>query len=296
MLPFATTGIASTLMPGGRTAHSGFGLPVPMLDTSISHIQHGIEKGKALVAADLIIIDEITMLNKDGLRVINELLQRLMKNRLHFGGKAIVLSGDFRQTLPVIKGATRAGVIEAYLKSSPLWQHFIQLSLISNMRSEGRSQYNEWLLNVGSGNTTRIPLLKPEAVEIPRNMVLNAEENIITSTFTENLQNLSEDELAERVILCATNREALEINNEIIENLPGEMKIYNSADSLISDDEFAATIYTEEFLHELQPSGMPPHELRLKRGAIVIGMRDFIGMLSRRHCIYSSNKSYAIGY
>lgn len=196
-----------------------------------------------------------------------------MNNGLLFGGKAVVISGDFRQTLPVVRRATRAGV-KAYLKSSPLWHHFIQLSLISNMRSEGRNEYNEWLLNVGSANTPKIPLLKPEAVEIPRNMVLNPDENIITSTFGENLENLTEDELAQRVILCCTNREALEINNEIIENLSGEMKIYNSADSIISDDESATMFYTDEFLHELQPSGMPPHELRLKRGAIVMLIRN----------------------
>lgn len=37
-LPFATTGIASTLLKGGRTVHSGFKLPVPLLDTSVSSI------------------------------------------------------------------------------------------------------------------------------------------------------------------------------------------------------------------------------------------------------------------
>ena len=35
-LPFATTGIAATLLKGGRTVHSGFKLPVTMLDNSVS--------------------------------------------------------------------------------------------------------------------------------------------------------------------------------------------------------------------------------------------------------------------
>ncbi|GBM31756.1 hypothetical protein AVEN_56874-1 [Araneus ventricosus] len=34
-LPFATTSIAATLLKGGETVHSGFKLPVPLLDTSV---------------------------------------------------------------------------------------------------------------------------------------------------------------------------------------------------------------------------------------------------------------------
>lgn len=48
-LPIATTGIASTLMEAGRTAHSGFGIPFKLDNTSISPIQANKAKGKELI-------------------------------------------------------------------------------------------------------------------------------------------------------------------------------------------------------------------------------------------------------
>ncbi|GBN88674.1 hypothetical protein AVEN_42346-1 [Araneus ventricosus] len=69
--------------------------------------------------AVLIIIDEITMLTEDGLRCIDSLLRDLMNNDKPFGGKVIIIGGDFRQTLPVVPRGTRADVIESCIKSSP---------------------------------------------------------------------------------------------------------------------------------------------------------------------------------
>ena len=49
-------------------------------------------------------MNEVTMLNKYkyGLQCIDKLLKEIMNNQEPFGGKIVVLSGDFRQTLPVV--------------------------------------------------------------------------------------------------------------------------------------------------------------------------------------------------
>ncbi|GBM27571.1 hypothetical protein AVEN_97085-1 [Araneus ventricosus] len=90
----------------------GFKLPVPLLDTSVSSMRSTSPEADKLRQAVLIIIDEITMLTKDGLRCIDSLLRDLMNNDKPFGD-------DFRQTLPVVPRGTRANVIE-----SPLWSKF----------------------------------------------------------------------------------------------------------------------------------------------------------------------------
>jgi hypothetical protein len=43
-------------------------------------------------------------MNKDIFNLLNKLLKKLMMNDFIFGGKIMVFSGDFRQTLPVIEG------------------------------------------------------------------------------------------------------------------------------------------------------------------------------------------------
>jgi ATP-dependent DNA helicase PIF1 len=65
----------------------------------------------------------------------------------------------------------------------------------------------------------------------------------------------------------------LAINNLILEYLDGEVVKYLSADSVGGCDEEKQN-YPDEFLYSLTPSGAPPHELRLKVGAIVILLRN----------------------
>ncbi|GBN67894.1 hypothetical protein AVEN_189609-1 [Araneus ventricosus] len=91
----------------------GFKLPVPLLDTSVSSMRSTSPEGDKLCQAVLIIIDEITMRTKDGLRCIDSLLRDLMNNDKSFRGKVIIIGIDFRQTLPVVPRGTRAVVIES---------------------------------------------------------------------------------------------------------------------------------------------------------------------------------------
>ena len=66
----------------------------------------------------------------------------------------MTFSGDFRQTLPVIVGGTRADIIKSCLKSSPLWKSVEFLKLSTNMRSYhsgGTSEFENKLLLIGEG-------------------------------------------------------------------------------------------------------------------------------------------------
>lgn len=52
------------------------------------------------------------------------------------GGVVLLLSGDFRQTLPVIPKSTPADEINACLKHSILWHQVKKLQLTTNMRAK----------------------------------------------------------------------------------------------------------------------------------------------------------------
>uniref|UniRef100_A0A8C5QEM6 ATP-dependent DNA helicase n=1 Tax=Leptobrachium leishanense TaxID=445787 RepID=A0A8C5QEM6_9ANUR len=101
-LAVASTGIAANLLEGGRTYHSQFKLPVPLLDTSTSSMRQTSNDATILRKTKIIIWDESTMALSDALRCVDKLLQELMKNNKPFGGKTIILGGEFRQTLPVV--------------------------------------------------------------------------------------------------------------------------------------------------------------------------------------------------
>ena len=80
--------------------------------------------------------------------------------------------------------------------------------------------------------------------------------------------------LHKKAILCPKNEEALNINEDILSRLPGEMKTYYSVDTAKCDDPSEALNYPVEFLNTLTPSGLPPHKLNLKIGAIVMLLRN----------------------
>ena len=72
------------------------------------------------------------------------------------GGGVLILSGDFRQILPVVPRSTPADEINACLKKSPLWQHVKKLALTTNMRAqlsgdEKAKEFADKLLQVGNG-------------------------------------------------------------------------------------------------------------------------------------------------
>lgn len=274
-LPFATTGIAGTLLKGGRTVHSGFKLPVPLLDTSVSSMRLNSPEAAVLRGASLIIIDEITMLPKNGLRCIDKLLREVMTTDAPFGGKVFVIGGDFRQTLPVVARGTRTAIVESCIKSSRLWREFSRFSLTTNMRSEGRDDHNNWLLQVGDGTLPHVPGIQYEnIIQIPQQMVET--QDLIASTFgtAVQLRNMSFDELAKRVIVAPTNAQTLDMNRQIIAQLEGEATIYYSADSVDSEDPNDAIDFPPEFLHDQTPSGMPPHVLLLKKDVVIMLLRN----------------------
>jgi len=164
VLTVASSGIASLLLPGGRTVHSRFAIPLNATEDSTCNIKQGTPLSKLIVKTKLIIWDEAPMMH----RYCFEALDRTLRDILRFkdasnldrpsGGKTVVLGGDFRQILPVIPKGTRQDIVNATLNSSYLWNHCQVLKLTKNMRLEGNQvdshlndliQFSDWILAIG---------------------------------------------------------------------------------------------------------------------------------------------------
>ncbi|GBM88454.1 hypothetical protein AVEN_17496-1 [Araneus ventricosus] len=114
-LALATSGIAATLMTGGRTAHSMLQIPIDLIHNEIPvcNMKKGSAKSEVLQEAKVLFWDEISMMLKHGFEAVNRTLQDLRENKDLMGGLIVVLAGDFRQTLPVIPRGTMADEIKA---------------------------------------------------------------------------------------------------------------------------------------------------------------------------------------
>ncbi|GBN43869.1 hypothetical protein AVEN_270913-1 [Araneus ventricosus] len=67
---------------------------------------------------------------------------------------------------------------------------------------------------------------------------------------------------------------AMTSQNQTCCKLTCYLGIYESMDNIVSNDPQDQLAYTEEFLNSLTPTGMPPHKLRLKPGAIIMLLRN----------------------
>ena len=103
-LALASSGIAATLLEGGRTVHSALKLPLNMQinETPVCNIAKNSAMAKILQVCKLIVWDECTMAHKRSLEALDRTLKDLRDNQNIFGGAMILLSGDFRQTLPFV--------------------------------------------------------------------------------------------------------------------------------------------------------------------------------------------------
>ncbi|XP_021995720.1 uncharacterized protein LOC110892890 [Helianthus annuus] len=274
-LATASSGAAANNMPGGRTAHSRFQIPLNLENNSMCNIKKQSGAAKLIRSAKVIIWDEASMAKRQAIEAVDRTLQDIIGVSLPFGGKIMVMGGDFRQVLPVIKRGTRAQIVDSSVRMSPLWSLTKKMRLTINMRALKDPWFSKFLLRVGDG--TEEPI-EGNYIRIPDDMTIqcndreNAIKELIHAIFPSIEDNVySSDYIISRAILSTKNESVDEINNQMIEIFQGEEKVYYSFDEAEDDQR---NFYPVEFLNSLNISGLAPHKLRLKIGCPIILLRN----------------------
>jgi hypothetical protein len=296
VLTVASSGIAALLIPGGRTAHSRFHIPFIIDEFSTCTICPTSPLGQLIVRAKLIIWDEAPMMHKHCFEAVDRTLRDVLRAQnngrmdIPFGGKVVVLGGDFRQILPVVPKGTRQDIVRASVNASKLWRHCEVLSLTTNMRLlhgcssndvEELKEFSEWVLGIGDGTVgdvrdDGINIQIPEDLLIPSSSDPIA--SIVDCIYPSILQNMHDPEFfKDRAILTAKNVIVDEINNYVLNMIPGEERVYLSCDSPCPSNTMANRqddILTPEFLNSINSSGLPNHKITLKVGVPVMLLRN----------------------
>ena len=289
-LAVGSTGIAANLLHLGRTLHSRFKVPLNIHCESICSIDAQSTLSKLICQARVIVWDEAPMNHRHQLEALDRTLRDITDLDIPFGGKIIVLSGDFRQCLPVIPNANRAEVVDAALNRSVLWKHFVVMQLTENMRVQlsddtESSLFDEFTLKLGNGDIEVIG--DTDLVAIPEDMCFLIEPNTIKNpngetTSMEKLadhvypnitKNFAKSSWMEgRAILAPTNNQVDRLNNIISDKFPGKPVVLSSSDELVNPDDFQR--FNSEYLNTLSPPGLPIHRLFIKPGMPLMLMRN----------------------
>jgi ATP-dependent DNA helicase PIF1 len=232
VLTVASSGIASLLLPRGRTAHSKFKIPVPTLDNSTCEIHYNDELAVLLQQTKLIIWDEAPMAHRFTFEALNTTLKDVMSSYQNsdtvFGGKVVVFGGDFRQILPVVPRGSHSDIVHASISSSKIWDHCKVLTLKKNMRLQNSgdadelAKFSEWILKVGEGKLSE-PNDGFAEIDIPKELLIvdydDPIASIVNSTYPNLVQQFKSAKfLQERAILASTVEE---INTYVLSLIPG---------------------------------------------------------------------------
>ncbi|XP_044587129.1 uncharacterized protein LOC123266761 [Cotesia glomerata] len=275
----ASSGIAATLIDGGKTAHSTFKLLLEMnhSDNILFNISKQSHMAHVIREAKLIVWDECTMAHKNAIKALNRTLKDIRNRDRIMSGITVVLAGDFRQTLPVVPQGTRADEVKACRKSSVLWPHVNVLSLKINMRVHMQhdlkaEEFSKLLIDIGNGQISEVD----GQISIPDDLGDIVDDlNTLTDKIYADINKIGviySSWLKERAILTPTIDSANSINNFLLEKLSTNQMKYKSIDTVVEVDD--AVHYSVEFLHTLNPAGIPSHIFNLKIGAPIMLLRN----------------------
>ncbi|XP_031119049.1 uncharacterized protein LOC116022465 [Ipomoea triloba] len=296
VLNVALSGIASLLLPGGRTAHSRFAIPISIHEDSTCNISQGTPLAELIIHCKLIIWDEAPMMHKHCFEALDRTMRDLLRyknpNSLDttFGGKTVVLGGDFRQILPVIPNGTRQDIVAASINSSYLWRSCKVFRLTQNLRLrqiqsdievQQVEDFANWIAQIGDGvlGNSRDGDFE---ITIPNQFLLKTNGNpiatIVESTFPRFRSGDNDiTDLQHSAILAPTPDVVDSINQFMNDHNSGEGKTYLSCDSVCksnSNRDMLSDLHTPEFLNALRCSGVPNHSLTLKVGSPVMLLRN----------------------
>lgn len=233
----ATTGLAATHL-GGTTIHSwsGIGVADELPHGFADHIAKG--RREIIEKTDVLIIDEISMLHDFRLDMVDEACRLVREKDEPFGGIQIIMSGDFFQLPPINRGDSRAG---GFVVNSKVWQ---ELDPTICYLQEQHRQDDEKLLDI---------LNSLRAGELRRHHAEQLLERV-------DAQPDSDELLTE---LHTVNVDVDTINNAKLEELEGDELFYTQH-----------TTGSESYVENLQRSVLAPATLRLKKGALVMAVKN----------------------
>jgi hypothetical protein len=295
VLAIASSGIASLLLPGGRTTHSRFKIPLEVSESSTCEIKHNTHLSRLLEKTSLIVWDEAPMNNRFCFKALDKSLRDVLRLNNPFGGKSVLLGGDFRQILPVIPGGTKEEIINASFTSSLLWSAFTFLTLNQNMRlsADGLSpvqkeelrQFAEWILLVGDGQICDLPVSDDHDaafIKIPSELQVQVIDSPIAAIVSAIYPDIEKSYLdpfyfKDRAIVTPKNLTVSEINNFILDVIPGHKYNFLSCDSIQTtsgDIDNIDLLYPIEFINQLDFNGVPQHSISLKIGTPIMLLRN----------------------
>lgn len=234
----ASTGIAATHM-NGMTIHSWSGIGIKeslttgqlALMTEKKYLKKNLDKVKVLI------IDEISMLHKKQLDLVNDVLKFFKNSQEAFGGVQVVLCGDFFQLPPIGNLAERSK--DKFVFMSQAWlEAKLNVCYLTKQYRQTDNELNDILNEIRGGKVTEQSYSKLKDAES------NFNDEVATKLYTH-------------------NDDVDVVNEKHLAELSGKERSYE-----------AKTKGNKKLVETLKNSVLAQEKLRLKIGAKVMFVRN----------------------
>jgi ATP-dependent DNA helicase PIF1 len=234
----ATTGLAATHL-NGTTIHAWSGIGVH--DHVDKRQANALSKNRQdlIKKADILVIDEISMLHDFRLDMVDDILRFVRANQEPFGGMQVILCGDFFQLPPVNRQGSRTG---SFVTNSAAWRQnvFTVCYLKTQFRQIDDELYTTILNGIRAGVLTRAQL-----------QALQDRAHGVDDPFTP------------RTRLLTVNVDVDNVNQQQLKELNGKVHEYQME-----------THGSKQYVEQLKRSCLAHETLRLKLGAQVMCIKN----------------------
>lgn len=235
----ATTGLAASHL-GGSTIHSWSGIGIR--DEIGAHFVDGLSKSRREIIekTDVLIIDEISMMHDFRLDMIDN-IARLVRKKVDvpFGGIQVIMSGDFFQLPPVNRAEAQQGQFVVFSKA---WTELDPV--ICYLEEQHRQEDDDELSVILDAMRARDIRRGHAETLLSRVEIQPPADSIYTELHTVNMDVDTQ-------------------NQAKLEQLGGDEMIYSQT-----------TTGSANYVESLQRSVLAPADLRLKRGALVMAVKN----------------------
>lgn len=234
----ATTGLAATHL-NGTTIHAWSGIGVKDDISEIQLHKYSKQRRSLIQKADILIIDEISMLHDYRLDIVDSVTRSIREDDRPFGGLQVVLSGDFFQLPPVNRGGGKQGI---FVTESEAWKLgiFTVCYLDTQYRQSDDQAYTDILNGIRAGVLTRNQL-----------------------DILQNRKDITADPWAQTTRLLTTNADVDAINAEHLAQIDADTHTYEMT-----------TKGGRQYVEQLMRSCLAPQLLELKQGAQVMCIKN----------------------
>lgn len=238
----ASTGIAATHI-GGQTIHSWSGLGIKDVITpqDLDKLAKRKPVRERLKKVEVLIVDEISMLSKDNLAGVDQILQHFKQNNEAFGGIQVIFCGDFFQLPPVSR--ERKPSYEKLAFMSPCWVAAeLQICYLTEQFRAGDSDLINVLNEIRTGDFS------------------DSSQDLLWEKLEASAENPPDDSI---IKLYTHNADVDSVNAAALKALEADKEFF-----------YATTTGDKTLIESLRKSVLAPDDLALKVGANVMFVKN----------------------